>query len=153
MYFDSKRSGRRGLPWMDGRSDHEKKSDEYYGKLEALVERIDDIESETRFITELEPEDFDSSYQYVSGRIQEFKKYLKDDFPYNDSIEYTLAELEEIRNDLTELETEAILYDDDSDLDCDDIEGDQDDDDWDDDNWDDDDSDDDDDNGDRDDDW
>lgn len=115
MYFDSKRSGRRGLPWMDGRSDHEKKSDEYYGKLEALVERIDDIESETRFITELEPEDFDGSYQYVSGRIQEFKKYLKDDFPYNDSIEYTLAELEEIRDDLAELETEAILYDDDSD--------------------------------------
>lgn len=115
MYFDSKRSRRRGLPWMDGRSDHEKKSDEYYGKLEALVERIDDIESETRFITELEQEDFDSSYQYVSGRIQEFKKYLKDDFPYNDSIEYTLAELEGIRDDLTELETEAILYDDDSD--------------------------------------
>lgn len=37
---------------MNGRSDREKKSDEYYGKLEALVERIDDIESETRFITE-----------------------------------------------------------------------------------------------------
>lgn len=118
---------------MDGRSDREKKSDEYYEKLEGLVERIDDIESETRFITELEPEDFDSSYQYVSGRIQEFKKYLKDDFPYNDSIEYTLAELEGIRGDLTELETEAILYDDDSDLDCDDIKGDQDDDDIDDD--------------------
>lgn len=100
---------------MDGRGDHEKKSDEYYGKLEALVERIDDIESETRFITELEPEDFDISYQYVSGRIQEFKKFLKDDFPYNDSIEDTLAELEGIRDDLAELETEAILYDDDSD--------------------------------------
>lgn len=115
MYFDSKRSARKGLPWMDGRGDHEKKSDEYYGKLEDLVERIDDIESETRFITELEQEDFDGSYQYVSGRIQEFKNYLKHDFPYNDSIEDTLAELEEIRNDLTELETEAILYDDDSD--------------------------------------
>lgn len=100
---------------MDGCGDHEKKSDEYYGKLEDLVERIDDIESETRFITELEPEDFDSSYQYVSGRIQEFKNYLKHDFPYNDSIEDTLAELEGIRDDLTELETEAILYDDDSD--------------------------------------
>lgn len=115
MYFDSKRSARKGLPWMDGRGDHEKKSDEYYGKLEDLVVRIDDIESETRFITELEPEDFDSSYQYVSGRIQEFKKYLKDDFPYNDSIEDTLAELEGISDDLAELETEAILYDDDSD--------------------------------------
>lgn len=67
MYFDSKRRGKKGLPWMDGRSKHEKRSDEYYDKLEELVKQIDDVEANTQFISALYPDDFDGAYQYVSG--------------------------------------------------------------------------------------
>lgn len=142
MYFDSKRRGKKGLPWTDGRTDYEKHSDEYYEKLEKLVEQIDDVEANTSFLTELDPDDFDGAYLYVSGRLRELKKYLK---RYSSAdavyIEDWLDQLEEIRNELEDLETDALLCNDgtDDDLDWeaddDDFSWDSDDDDdWDDDN-------------------
>lgn len=142
MYFDSKRRGKKGLPWTDARTDYEKRSDEYYEKLEKLVEQIDDVEANTSFLTELDPDDFDGAYLYVSGRLRELKKYLKR-YSCADAvdIEDWLDQLEEIRNELEDLETDALLCNDgtDDDLDWeaddDDFSWDSDDDDdWDDDN-------------------
>lgn len=141
MYFDSKRRGKKGLPWTDGRTDYEKRSDEYYEKLEELVEQIDDVEALTPFMTELDPDDFDGGYQYVSARLRELKKYLKRDSSADPvDKEDWLDQLDDIRNDLEDLETDAVLYDDDIDDDLD-WESDDDDFDWDsddDDDWDDD---------------
>mgnify|MGYP000816331746 FL=1 len=142
MYFDSKRRGKKGLPWTDARTDYEKRSDEYYDKLEELVKQIDDVEANTSFLTELDPDDFDGAYLYVSGRLRELKKYLK---RYSSAdavyIEDWLDQLEEIRNELEDMETDALLCNDgtDDDLDWeaddDDFSWDSDDDDdWDDDN-------------------
>lgn len=141
MYFDSKRHGKKGLPWTDARTDYEKRSDEYYEKLEELVKQIDDVEANTSFLTELDPDDFDGAYLYVSGRLRELKKYLK---RYSSAdavyIEDWLDQLEEIRNELEDLETDALLCNDETD-DGLDWEADDDDFDWnrdDDDDWDDD---------------
>lgn len=141
MYFDSKRRGKKGLPWTDARTDYEKRSDEYYEKLEELVKQIDDVEANTSFLTELDPDDFDGAYLYVSGRLRELKNYLK---RYSSAdavyIEDWLDQLEEIRNELEDLETDALLCNDDIDDDLD-WEADDDDFDWnrdDDDDWDDD---------------
>lgn len=132
MYFDSKRRGKKGLPWMDGRSKHEKRSDEYYEKLEELVKQIDDVEANTQFISALYPDDFDGAYQYVSGRLRELKKYLKRDCCADAvDIEDWFDQLEDIRNELEDLETDALLCNDDID---DDLDWEADDDDWDDDN-------------------
>lgn len=142
MYFDSKRRGKKGLPWTDARTDYEKRSDEYYEKLEELVKQIDDVEANTSFLTELDPDDFDGAYLYVSGRLRELKKYLK---RYSSAdavyIEDWLDQLEEIRNELEDLETDALLCNDGTDdeldweADDDDFSWDSDDDDdWDDDN-------------------
>lgn len=142
MYFDSKRRGKKGLPWTDARTDYEKRSDEYYEKLEELVKQIDDVEANTSFLTELDPDDFDGAYLYVSGRLRELKKYLK---RYSSAdavyIEDWLDQLEEIRNELDDLETDALLCNDETDdgldweADDDDFSWDSDDDDdWDDDN-------------------
>lgn len=130
MYFDSKRRGKKGLPWFGGRTDYEKRSDEYYEKLEELVEQIDDVEYNTPFMTGLDPDDYNSGYQYVSARLRELGKYLKQDncaAPVDK--EDWLDRIDEIRNELEDLETDADLYDDiddDPDWDIDD------DDDWDD---------------------
>lgn len=142
MYFDSKRRGKKGLPWTDARTDYEKRSDEYYEKLEELVKQIDDVEANTSFLTELDPDDFDGAYLYVSGRLRELKKYLK---RYSSAdavyIEDWLDQLEDIRNELEDLETDALLCNDETDdgldweADDDDFSWDSDDDDdWDDDN-------------------
>lgn len=142
MYFDSKRRGKKGLPWTDARTDYEKRSDEYYEKLEKLVEQIDDVEANTSFLTELDPDDFDGAYQYVSARLRELKKYLKRDCCADAVyIEDWLDQLEDIRNELEDLETDALLRNDETDdgldweADEDDFSWDSDDDDdWDDDN-------------------
>ncbi len=142
MYFDSKRRGKTGLPWTDARTDYEKRSDEYYEKLEELVKQIDDVEANTSFLTELDPDDFDGAYLYVSGRLRELKKYLKRDCSADAVyIEDWLDQLEEIRNELEDLETDALLCNDETDdgldweVDDDDFSWDSDDDDdWDDDN-------------------
>lgn len=142
MYFDSKRRGKKGLPWTDARTDYEKRSDEYYDKLEELVKQIDDVEANTSFLTELDPDDFDGAYLYVSGRLRELKKYLKRDCCADAVyIEDWLDQLEEIRNELEDLETDALLCNDGTDdeldweADDDDFSWDSDDDDdWDDDN-------------------
>lgn len=142
MYFDSKRRGKKGLPWTDARTDYEKRSDEYYDKLEELVEQIDDVEANTSFLTELDPDDFDGAYLYVFGRLRELKKYLKRDCSADAVyIEDWLDQLEEIRNELEDLETDALLCNDGTDdeldweADDDDFSWDSDDDDdWDDDN-------------------
>lgn len=132
MYFDSKRRGKKGLPWMDGRPKHEKRSDEYYEKLEELVKQIDDVEANTQFISALYPDDFDGAYQYVSGRLRELKKYLKRDCCADAvDIEDWFDQLEDIRNELEDLERDAHLCNDDID---DDLDWEADDDDWDDDN-------------------
>lgn len=142
MYFDSKRRGKKGLPWTDARTDYEKRSDEYYEKLEELVKQIDDVEANTSFLTELDPDNFDGAYLYVSGRLRELKKYLK---RYSSAdavyIEDWLDQLEDIRNELEDLETDALLCNDETDdgldweADDDDFSWDSDDDDdWDDDN-------------------
>lgn len=142
MYFDSKRRGKKGLPWTDGRRDYEKRSDEYYEKLEELVEQIDDVEANTSFLTELDPDDFDGAYLYVSGRLRELKKYLKRDCSADAvDIDDWLDQLEDIRNELEDLETDALLCNDETDDDLD-WEADDDDFSWDsddDDDWDDDD--------------
>lgn len=142
MYFDSKRRGKKGLPWTDGRTAREKRSDEYYDKLEELVKQIDDVEANTQFISALYPDDCDGGYQYVSARIRELKKYLKRDCCADAVyIDDWLDQLEDIRNELEDLETDALLCNDETDdgldweADDDDFSWDSDDDDdWDDDN-------------------
>ena len=142
MYFDSKRRGKKGLPWTDGRTAREKRSDEYYDKLEELVKQIDDVEANTQFISALYPDDCDGGYQYVSARIRELKKYLKRDCCADAVyIDDWLDQLEDIRNELEDLETDALLCNDETDdgldweADDDDFGWDSDDDDdWDDDN-------------------
>lgn len=142
MYFDSKRRGKKGLPWTDGRTAREKRSDEYYDKLEELVKQIDDVEANTQFISALYPDDCDGGYQYVAARIRELKKYLKRDCCADAVyIDDWLDQLEDIRNELEDLETDALLCNDETDdgldweADEDDFSWDSDDDDdWDDDN-------------------
>lgn len=116
MYFDSKRRGKKGLPWTDGRTAQEKRSDEYYDKLEELVKQIDDVEANTQFISALYPDDCDGGYQYVSARLRELKKYLKRDCCADAVyIEDWLDQLEDIRNELEDLETDALLRNDETD--------------------------------------
>lgn len=120
MYFDSKRRGKKGLPWTDSRTEQEKRSDEYYEKLEELVKQIDDVEANTQFISALYPDDCDGGYQYVAARIRELKKYLKRDCCADAvDIEDWLDRLEDIRNELEDLETDALLCNDETDDDLD----------------------------------
>ena len=76
MYFESRIRGKRGTPWFDSRSKWEKSSDEYFENLDELVQQLDEVESDLHFYTFLTPEDFDSGYEYVYGRIKELKKHI-----------------------------------------------------------------------------
>lgn len=128
MYFDSRIRGKRSLPWFDARTGPQKASDEYFTKLDNLSQRLDDVEAYIDFSTSLEPEDFDSGYEYVYGRIRELKEYLneikdsqdfKDAEDAEDSEELDPADLEETEESLhdiyeylLDLYDDAILYDD-----------------------------------------
>lgn len=108
-YFESRIKGKKGLPWFDSRTSWEKSSDEYFEKLEALAERLDDIESDTSFISDLSTDDFDSGYQFVCARINELQHYVKYDAVDVDK-EDLLESIDEVHSDLLDLETDAILY-------------------------------------------
>lgn len=110
-YFENNLTKRCGLPWLDSRSSWEKSRDAYFENLEELVEQIDDVESNTSFISDLMPYDFDNGYQFVLGRIKELKRYLKRDAIVIDN-EYLIETLEEIYNNLLDLETDSLLYED-----------------------------------------
>ena len=133
-YFESKIKGKKGLPWTDSRTSWEKLSDEYFEKLEAFAEDIDNIESSTAFISDLMPEDFDNGYQYVYGRINELHHYLKNDAVIENNRELMDA-LNEIHDELLDLEDDTIIYEDYFDEDAEEEEPDNDIDDFD-DGWD-----------------
>ena len=122
MYFDSYIKGKQGL--FDSRSKWDKSSDSYFESLEELAEEIDDIESNTSFISELTPDDFGNGYQFIIHRIRELKDYLIDDETIIDTHDL-LESLDEIREKLDDLKDDALLYDDISGYDDED-----DDDDW-----------------------
>lgn len=146
MYFKSRIKGKQGLRWFDSRTNWEKSSDEYFEKLDDLAQQLDDVDGDLNFYTSLEPEDFDSGYGYVYGRIKELKRYITENkssdelAPVN---RYGVREsLQDIYEDLLDLYDSALLYDhytgadpddpdEDDDLDYDDDDG-LDDDDWDD---------------------
>ena len=92
MYFDSRIRGKRSLPWFDARTGPQKASDEYFEKLDNLAQQLDDIEVDIDFFTSLEPEDFDSGYEYVYGRIKELKEYINEteDFQDSDDLAYII---------------------------------------------------------------
>ena len=84
------------------------------------MKQIDDVESNTQFISALYTDDCDGGYQYVAARIRELKKYLKRDCCADAVyIEDWLDQLEDIRNELEDLETDALLCNDDIDDDLD----------------------------------
>lgn len=120
MYFDDRIKGKQGLPWFDARSDWERGSDEYFEKLECLAEAVDDVESETDFITALSTDDFDNSYQYVLGRLRELRSYLKNEALQNADTDAQLRTLYDIFDKLCDLYSDAVLYDDETDDECDD---------------------------------
>lgn len=72
------------------------------------------------------PEDFDSGYEYVYGRIKELKKHIAQNESQDEStyIRYDWAEesLREIYEELLDLYDSALLYDDYSDVDPEDVE-------------------------------
>ena len=111
MYFDSNIKGKNGLPWLYTQSSWDKANDEYFQTLEKLVEQIDDLESETAYISELDTCDFDNGYQFVLGRIKELKKFIIQDDSIFDK-EDLLESLDETHENLEDLRSDAILYDD-----------------------------------------
>ena len=111
MYFDSKKTRKHGPPWTDSRSNWEKSRDEYFEELENLVVEIDVLEDNTSFISELTPEDFTSGFQYVFARLKDFRDFLKEDFSDSDK-EDLMKDLYEIYEDLIDLYSDALLYDD-----------------------------------------
>lgn len=132
MYFKSRRNGKRGLPWFDSRTNWEKSSDEYFEKLDDLARQLDDVDAELCLYTSLTPDDFDSGYEYVYGRIKELKEYIAQDEssdPSTPATSYGTREtLQDIYEDLLDLYDDALLYDDYCGADTDDLD---DDDDWD----------------------
>lgn len=110
MYFEDKIGGRQGLPWMDGRSESERESDEYFEELAELAEQVDSVECDTDFLTDLVPEDFDNCYDYVKGRIKELRRYIKREMD-EDEGEDLLDSLDDISVDLEDLYDDSLLYD------------------------------------------
>lgn len=124
MYFDSYIKGKQSR--FDSRSKWEKSRDSYFEALEELAEEIDFVESNTPFISELSPDDFDNGYQFILHRLKELKNYLINDETIIDTHDL-LESLDEIREKLDDLTDDALLYDDISGYDDED---DDDDDDW-----------------------
>lgn len=110
MYFDSKIRGKKGLPWTDARTAWQRDSDEYFENLESLASDLDDIESDTQFITELTPDDFDTGYQYVQQRITELRSYIIEDEFDNAYANQLLESLNDVLEELQNLEDDAELY-------------------------------------------
>lgn len=115
MYFKSRIKGKQGLRWFDTRTNWEKSSDEYFEKLDDLAQQLDDVDGSLNFYTSLEPEDFDSGYGYVYGRIKELKKYITEN-KSSDELDpvnrYGVREsLQDIYEDLLDLYDSALLYD------------------------------------------
>lgn len=115
MYFKSRIKGKQGLRWFDTRTNWEKSSDEYFEKLDDLAQQLDDVDGSLNFYTSLEPEDFDSGYGYVYGRIKELKKYITEN-KSSDELDpvnrYGVREsLRDIYEDLLDLYDSALLYD------------------------------------------
>lgn len=123
MYFESRIFKNETLPWFDSRSKWEKKSNAYFEKLEDLLSEIDGIECETDFLSDLDPDDFSSGYNFVLARIKEIRRYIRSN-QIDDEDEDLLDSLHDIQEDLVDLEGDALLYDDDlgDDLD-DDVDG------------------------------
>jgi len=116
MYFESRIKGKKGLPWFDARSDWEKSSDEYFEALDELAQQLDDVDSGLNFYTSLTPDDFDSGYEYVYGRIKELKEYIaqneSSDEPYAVNMYGARESLQDIYEELLDLYDSALLYDD-----------------------------------------
>lgn len=110
MYFDDKISRRGGLSWVDGRSESERSSSDYFEELERLAESLDDIESDTDFMTDLEPEDFDNGYDYIKGRIKELRRYIRKEMD-EDEGEEMLDSLDDLQTELEDLYDDSLLYD------------------------------------------
>ena len=133
------------MPWFDARTNWEKSSDEYFEKLDELAQQLDDVDAGLNFYTSLTPEDFDSGYEYVYGRIKELKQYIAQHATSDESSNHVNCyeareSLQDIYEELLDLYDAALLYDDYCDADPDDLDNDDgDDDDWDsdDDAWDD----------------
>lgn len=133
MYFDSRKIGNRGLPWLDSRTDWDKANDTYFEELESLAAEIDDIEDCTSFISSLSPDDFGSGYRFVLTRLRELKEYLTENEAEPNRNEY-IESLNDIYERLLVLYSDSALYDDDF-VEEDDFDEDED---YDDDDWDDD---------------
>lgn len=105
-------------------------------RLEELASQIDDLEACTSFITSLSLDDFDSGYRFLLNRVRELKHYLVNESDDTDRDEL-LDSIEELKDSITVLNDDAMLYevmwDDDDDDDEDDFDFDDDDDDDDDD--------------------
>lgn len=116
MYFKSRINGKPKLQWFDARTDWEKSSDKYFENLDELAQRLDGLDNELDLDTSMTPEDFDSGYEYVYGRIKELKESIeqKESADELDSVNLReiMDDLHDIYEELLDLYDPALLYDD-----------------------------------------